>query len=640
MKHLHLLRHGKPLSLAAVIALLALNQTAAAAPVDTALAEQVARNFWNSQHDKDVPALTTTMNALVTRWDAFYIFTSAEATGFVIVAADDCVQPILGYSFRNPVQRDGFHRELAWWLDGYQQQIDACRETGALPSAEVSAGWQRWNSESSSATAAPKGVTPLLTTQWDQGYPYNNLCPTTTNHSDRAVTGCVATAMAQVMRYWSHPQRGTGSHTYTPIYWAGSSQFGTQSADFGSTVYHWDLMPNRLASTASGEEKNAVATLMYHCGVAVDMQYGTSHQGGSGAYVHNVPLLDNSHTLNGMVNFFGYSSNATALIRKHYEDSEWIEILRTELRAGRPIIYTGNDGTSGGHCFVCDGFGGLGYFHFNWGWGGIGDGDFTVNNLAPGTGGIGGGSYNFTQNQDIIVGLEPHGENDSLCFIRQFPYSQDFETAPTCWSAEGTHAGQSWQVKDINGVDGNYSAGVSAPYYEGSDDHLYSPYICEPGHYRLGWQARSLGLGNADHYTVSAGSLLLADTLRSTDWLQRNTTFDIAAGDTVRLDFHYIFSGGSTGVLVDRITIEKLWDAGIDEVLSVHRCRLYPNPTQGSVRIDGDAPILQVELLDINGRSLQRGTAQTLELGGRPKGIYLLRVTTPSGVETHRVVKK
>lgn len=628
--------------IATLLTALLLGTAAHAMPVDATRAEQVARNFWNNQHDKDVPALTSAMHALDTRWDAFYIFTSDEATGFVIVSADDCVQPILGYSFRNPVQRDGFNPELTWWLNGYQQQIDACREIGALPSDAVTADWERWEQGNTDTPAAPKGVAQLLTTQWDQGNPYNLFCPTTNSGIyGRAVTGCVATAMAQVMRYWSHPQRGTGSHTYTPEYYNGSSLFGTQSVDFSSTEYDWDNMPDRLSSTSTTTEKEAVATLMYHCGVAVDMQYGTSQQGGSGAFVQNIPYLSYSQTLNGMVNFFGYSSNATALQRKKYEDQEWLNIVRVELRAHRPVIYSGGD-PEGGHCFVCDGFGGLGFFHFNWGWSGVGDGDFTLNNLVPGSGGVGGGNYSFNDDQEIIIGLQPHNENDSLCIIREFPYYQNFETAPTCWSAESnrSYSYGTWQVKDINGVDGNYSASVTAPSYNGSDDHLLSPSICDPGQYKLSWQARSFGQGSNDIYSVNTDTLLLSDTLRSTNWVQRETTFEITEGDTVRLDFHYTFTGGSTGVMVDRITIEKLWDAGIDETPVAHRCRLYPNPTNGTLRIESEAPLLRVELLDINGRSLQRTTTQALELGGLPTGLYLLRVTTASGVETHRVMKR
>lgn len=610
-----------------------------AAPVDTSRAERVARHFWNSQRDKDVAALTVPMRCRPTRWDAFYIFESDEAEGFVIVAADDAVQPVLGYSFRNAVMAETVNRELAWWLDGYQQQIDICRTVAGKPTVAVSDDWQQWESDSLPAPAS-KAVSQLLTTQWDQGYPYNSLCPVASDNSGRAVTGCVATAMAQVMRFWSHPLRGTGSHSYTPVYYNGTSLFGTQHADFGATVYDWEHMPDQMASSSTSVERRAVATLMYHCGVAVDMQYGTSSQGGSGAYLHNMPYLSISHTLNGMVNFFGYSSNATAVQRKKYEDDEWQNLVRIELRAHRPVIYAGGD-SEGGHCFVCDGFGGLGYFHFNWGWGGMGDGNFTLNNLVPGSGGVGGGNYSFNDEQEIIVGMQPHGDDDSLCVIRHFPYVQDFETAPTCWSAESNRDGITWQVSDANaGVDGNYSAYVIAPSNGGSDDHLLSPYICTPGSYLLTWQAHSVGANSTDYYTVSTHTLLLADTLRGTDWVERETTFDIVDGDTVSIDFHYTFRGGSTGVMIDHIAIEQLWDAAIqNSALNIHHSRVYPNPTRGSVHIDSEEPLLRVELLDISGRRLLTGSTPTVSLADLPAGVYFLRVTTSSGIDIHRVMR-
>lgn len=628
-----------------LIALLAVSTpiTSTAAPVDQTRAERVARNFWNSQHDKDVASLTAPMHAIDTRWNAFYIFTSDEADGFVIVATDDCVQPILGFSFHNVVMREQPNRELAWWLNGYQQQIDYCRNQNLKPSADVATDWEQWeNATENTPKSTSKAVDQLLTTQWDQGYPYNLLCPRSNgNHPTQAVTGCVATAMAQVMRYWKHPVRGTGSHTYTPIHFSGRSLFGTQSVDFSATVYDWDNMPNRVGSTSTEAERQAVATLMYHCGVAVDMQYGTSAQGGSGAYTHNIPILSKSNTLNGMINFFGYSSQATALIRKKYDDITWTGFVRAELRAGRPVIYTGGD-DDGGHCFVCDGFRGLGYFHFNWGWGGIGDGDFILTNLVPGSGGIGGGNYSFNDNQEILIGIQPPIDDDSLCIIRQFPYHQDFETAPACWSAEGTRYGFTWWIWDEVEVDGNFSAYVMAPEHGSSEDHLYTPYLCTPGHYKLHWQARSVAAVGVEQYTVETDHrLLLSDTLYDGNWVEREVLFDIADGDTIRLDFHYTYDSYSIGVMVDHILIEKVENAEIaNPVDSQHTCQIYPNPTSGQLHISTPQPLLRTELLDFSGRQVLVGTDCHLDLSALSSGIYLLRVTTPQSVETHRVVKK
>ena len=612
-------------------------------PVDAERAERVARNFWNNYRDKDVAAQTEPMRCANLRWDALYIFESTVTDGFVIVSADDRVQPILAYSFHNKVGSDNMSPELAWWLDGYQQQIALWRDEDEKTEPDVANTWSGLeNGEATSKDYHPsKRVDPMITTQWDQGSPYNLLCPTSTDgRNRRAVTGCVATAMAQVMKYWEYPVHGTGSHSYTPFHFSGNSLFGPQTVDFSAATYDWNNMPNRLTSANSDAEKQAVALLMYHCGVAVEMEYGTSEQGGSGAYLQPVPYLDIANTLTGMIKYLGYSSNATAVSRAKYDGATWINMMREELRAGRPIIYAGGD-ASGGHCFICDGYGNMGYYHFNWGWSGIGDGDYILENLAPGSGGIGGGSYNFTQNQEMLIGVQPPVEDDSLCIIRQFPYAQDFEMAATCWTAEGTRLGHSWRQGDAEGVDGFYSACIVAPNQGNSDDHLYTPYICTPGQYKISWQARSYAGMSTEYYTVSADSQQqISDTLYDGNWVDRELFFEVRHGDTLRIDFHYTSDGNSSGIMVDNMLIELIAPSSITNCRNPETsCHLHPNPTRGIVHIESGEPILRVELLDISGRRMLTDSTPTINFTNLPAGIYILRVTTPSGTDTQRIMR-
>jgi len=191
--------------------------------------------------------------------------------------------------------------------------------------------------------------------------------------------------MAQIMKFWSYPTTGSGFHSYN------HSRYGTLSANFGSTTYDWSAMPNNVTSA-----NNAVATLMYHCGVSVDMNYGVSATGGSGAYHTDV--------VTALKTYFGYSSGVKRELRSSYSQSQWISLLKNELNAGRPIQYAGY-GSGGGHSFVCDGYDNNDFFHFNWGWGGSSDGYFSVNALNPGNLGAGGGSGGFNSNQEIIVGI-------------------------------------------------------------------------------------------------------------------------------------------------------------------------------------------------------------------------------------------
>ena len=201
--------------------------------------------------------------------------------------------------------------------------------------------------------------------------------------------------MAQIMKYWNYPAQGIGSHSYTPYT---RPDLGVQSANFGETTYEWANMPNQLSQSSTTTQINAIATLMYHCGVSVDMMYDISSNGGSGAYSNDIPYA--------LVNYFNYKSTATYLTKSSYTDNNWIALLKSELNAGRPIEYNGS-GSGGGHAFVCDGYDNNNKFHFNWGWSGQNDGFFALTSLNPGSGGSGGGSYNFTNDQNAVIGIEP-----------------------------------------------------------------------------------------------------------------------------------------------------------------------------------------------------------------------------------------
>jgi hypothetical protein len=205
--------------------------------------------------------------------------------------------------------------------------------------------------------------------------------------------------MAQVMKFWNYPTTGTGFHSYN------HSTYGTLSANFGSTTYNWTNMPNQLTSASTSTQRSAVATLMYHCGVSVDMNYGVASEGGSSAYVISSASAVTHCTEYALKTYFGYKSTLQGIKKANYTNTNWINILKTELNAGRPMVYAGFG--DGGHCFVCDGYDNNNFFHFNWGWGGSYDGYFTLDALNPGSGGIGGGSYSYNDGQQAVIGIEP-----------------------------------------------------------------------------------------------------------------------------------------------------------------------------------------------------------------------------------------
>ena len=606
-----------------------------AAEVTPQTAEQVARTFWNLHHDKDVAELRTPMLRLDTRWDAFYLFAPAEGEGFVIVATDDRVRPVLAYSFHNNAMRGTVGPAMSWWLDGWQQQIDELRKE---KDGERNKEWKQLL-EGKGIPQPLTVVDPMLTTQWGQDTPYNDSCPTRIEFGAtvRALTGCVATAMAQVMKYWNYPERGTGTHTYNSVSFFGLGYtFGEQTANFGATTYDWGNMPDHLTVSSPNVQKAAVATLMYHCGVASDMYYGSANYGGSGAQIINIPYLREGNALNGMVKYLGYSSSATGLERIKYDDNAWTALVRGELDASRPIIYSGFD-QSFGHCFVCDGYDDENRYHFNWGWKGDGDGFFTLNNLICNDG---MNTLNFNSGQQILVGIQPPTGEDTLCIIRQFPYTEDFETAPTGWEATSSHIrhSYSWMVTDSTGADGNYSAGAFRAIIDTSEDHMYSPAIVAPGDYKVNWQVCAKDASGSDSYTLTVGAEMFNDTIALTTWQSRELLFSVAEGDTVRLDFGRTTNPNSVGFFIDNIVIERLSGTGIHNLSTAQTLNVYPNPTNGHITIEGMPEGGRAELYDATGRLVKVSTSPRINLSTCPAGVYLLRIISTDGVATQRVI--
>lgn len=329
---------------------------------------------------------------------AYYIFNVGDGDGFVVISGDDRFKDVLGYSTEGKVDVDSNMPDgLKYWLDFLAAEMSSALNRGE---AEVA---QRSVAVSSDADMA-MSVEPLVKTKWNQNTPYNAMCPVIDGVN--AVTGCVATGMAQVMRFHAWPAKGVGSHT--------NANHTDYSADFGATEYDWDNMLYEYADDATQEQKDAVATLMYHCGVATDMCYTTGES--------YTPSMFAGQAL---VNYFGYNPYMHYEGRDYMTDEEWKSLLVSELQAGRPLVYWGMTAEESGlgHFFVCDGYDAAsGKFHFNWGWSGAYDGYYEISALEPGTGGIGAGTGEFNYMQSIIVGLqpEPMGQYESHFEMKSF----------------------------------------------------------------------------------------------------------------------------------------------------------------------------------------------------------------------------
>ena len=307
---------------------------------------------------------------------SFHVF-NGTTDGFVIISACDLTSPILGYSETGSFSTNDIPGGLAYFLDGYSQSVDYAEERLQKADFIVAKEWinlERCGRMNTEKTAV---VQPLITTRWHQNCYYNASCPKDDEGPcGCAYVGCVATSMGQVMKYWSWPEQGTGSHSYNcPLY-------GELFANFDQTVYRWDEMPEALT-----EPHPDLALMLYHCGVSVNMNYSAY---GSGAFQQDVPPA--------LSTYFSYAPSQ-CLMREDYSDEEWLRIMREALDSEVPILYAGQN-TEGGHAFVCDGYDANGLFHFNWCWGGQYDGYFSIDNLQV-------GSQNWNMYQKMVANARP-----------------------------------------------------------------------------------------------------------------------------------------------------------------------------------------------------------------------------------------
>lgn len=295
---------------------------------------------------------------------SIYVF-NVDGGGFVVVSAEEKVKPILAYSTNGSFDVENMAPGFNFTLTSYQDEIEFVRKNNIAATDDIKKEWSMVESKGRITENRSAGVGPLLTTTWNQNYPYNSLCPVdTAGHGGHVYAGCVATAMAQVMNYWGYPTTGSGSHSYVPFSWSYEQtyMYDEQTANFGETFYNFDMMPDDLDSLSTEEEIYNIALLQWHCGISVDMMYSPE---GSGAYSEDVPYAVST--------YFGYNY-PDMLDMWYYNNDEWAEALKMELDQLRPMYYSGSDDSGlGGHAFVCDGYDENNFFHFNWGWSGRDD---------------------------------------------------------------------------------------------------------------------------------------------------------------------------------------------------------------------------------------------------------------------------
>ena len=372
---------------------------ALANPISREQALQNARDFFAAK-GKTLPERSfrhaPVKNGVLTVEANYFVFNVGDDQGFVIAAGDDCVPAILGYADRGTFVGDSLPANVKWWLDGYSDAIGRLQASG-----------QQAPRRAPTHAAIPA----LLTCQWNQGSPYNMYCPQFFDTGETCVTGCVATAMAQIMYY--HRVRSVRSvQADIPGYtcatdWENYGKMTVQGIPKNSPI-DWNDMTDTYDNASTDAAKRAVANLMKYCGVSVKMDYSPSASGASSSYV-----------VTALKNYFGYDAGTHYVWRSSYSDDAWDELIYNELANGRPVHYSGQ-GSEGGHAFVCDGYDGGGYYHINWGWGGYCDANFLLSDLTPSGSGIGSDGGGFNADQGAIIGAKPDGNlspDDSPMFF-------------------------------------------------------------------------------------------------------------------------------------------------------------------------------------------------------------------------------
>jgi len=547
-----------------------------------------------------------------------YIYNVGDNEGFVIVSGDDCVQPILGYSTEGYFGADRMPDNLKNWLRNYEKEIEAVRSGEYIVSGEAKKIWA--DLLESVNTKLANGFT-LQTALWDQGEPYNSLCPL--NQRKQTYTGCVATAMGIAMKYYKWPEKGKGEHAYET-----RTDGIPLSASF-DVAYDWGNMLESYTKRQqtpqwSALQGEAVATLMYHCGVATEMDYGTES---SGAY--------STDAVKALITYFGYDNGMYQLYRDIYSANDWHERIRKELDERRIVLYDGQTKDEEGHMFLIDGYTESDYFHVNWGWSGLANGYYLLSSLDPDLQGIGGSKSGagYSNNQSAIVGMQK-AKKDSEPNYEVFFYRVKGPRSPY-----GLYT-------DVQKVEKN------KPF------RLYFSQVFNFGFRTL---QGPLGVFLEDKNSVVKDTLCLIDLgeglpgnymIWEPNGIRMNIRTEIEEGDRMQM---YYSTGDDKWKAVRNepgyATTVNVYNDNTTSNPTIHNketgVRVFPGTVESEVTVtSASGYIAQVSLFDLSGRlakdyySGRQEISVTLTLSDLPSGVYIVSVRTSEGYSRHKIVKK
>ncbi len=540
-----------------------------------------------------------------------YIFNVPNNQGFIMIAADDIVTPVLAYSTESAFNVYDKRNPANFYLHKYQRQINTARNNNLSASAKTLEEWS--NVANNRRAKSGHSVAQLLTTTWDQCSGYNGMCPqdpaaSATCGVGIVPTGCVATATAQIMKYWNYPSHGYLNHSYAAY------GYNVLSFDFQNFNFRWSDMFNSSIS-----QQAAVDTLMYACGVAVDMGYGAS---GSGACVVSSDCSGGGAEA-ALKNYFLYDGNLHGL-KIYSNDSLWVVMLENELNHHRPIDYAGAEANGEGHNFIFDGYNTTDMFHVNWGWSGNSNGFFLVTNLAPPALGVGAGGGNFDADEEAVVGIAPPPalalSNAISPATQTIAYNQKF-TISTNIVNNGPYDFQGFLAAIVTDLNGNF-AGIFKPNLHGS-------------------MLDTIRLGN----TLSFNQ----DTVFTTGKFGLSGlypgTYNVSIySKTPGAPTWTMLNNGTSNNNVAQIIVSGA--TGINGVVLDGTISMMPNPANDMVRIENNNPMVEfkkIEILNMQGQVVAEtiptnSKATSIALNDIANGFYLVKISTNAGELNKKLV--
>lgn len=585
----------KRLLLSSILATL-LTAGAAATPVSRnaamASAEKFLETKWHSSIHQTLSRKKLKKENQSSSYSSYYIFNVENEGGFIVVSGDDRARTILAYSYNGSITENDMPDACRFWLNHYSKEINSIK-------AE-----EFTDTKITSATSQTEAVDPLIQTKWDQKYPYNIFCPTETNGM-RCVTGCVATATAQVMRYYSYPKQATGSITYTD-----NNQQTQRTLDFSTIApFDWSNMTLSYNYSSSETQCNAVANLMKAVGYGVKMQYSSTT---SMAYHRSAG--------EALINYFGYDPNLHLYERDLMTANEWETIILDELNAGRPIIYDGRNPDMG-HTFICDGHDGNGLYHFNWGWSGLSDGYFSLSALDPKDQSTGGSTSGYNDSQAIICRISPDGKIESkpqtsflmTIYTLYFRDASTYHKASETTSLKTTLNDAQFFFDCFNKGYKDFTGDIWAAVITGNE---IKPIIrSNAGAIPGGSYGRlSFPLSDAE---LNDGTYTIGFFYRFNDtdeWHRVTATPDQPIECTVTIK--------GTDITLSPIQQNKNDESGIQSTL-----------------VNG---LTEITIFDLSGRKIQTTRASEermyFDKSTLPEGIYILRIKTSEGIKTRKII--